>query len=58
MFNYDKKIVPKQLNPILTPKLQDEVNFFLKWGYLFNQDNTSNDRWATYKFLRWLVVVG
>ena len=38
MFNYDKKIVPKQLNPILTPKLQDEVNFFLKWGYLIIDD--------------------
>ena len=38
MFSYDKKIVPKQLNPILTPKLQDEVNFFLKWGYLIIDD--------------------
>ena len=34
MFNYDRKIVPKNLNPILTPELKNEVNFFLKWGYL------------------------
>jgi ectoine hydroxylase-related dioxygenase (phytanoyl-CoA dioxygenase family) len=38
MFNYDKKIIPKQLNPILTQELQDEVNFFLKWGYLIIDD--------------------
>ena len=34
MFNYDRKIIPKNLNPILSQELKDEVNFFLKWGYL------------------------
>jgi len=33
-------------------------NFCTNVVDLINQDNTSNDRWATYKFLRWLVVVG
>ena len=32
--DYDKNIVPKKLNPILSSELQNEVNFFLKWGYL------------------------
>jgi hypothetical protein len=31
---YDASIVPTQLNPELTPELEREVKFFLKWGYL------------------------
>ncbi|MBX3012802.1 MAG: phytanoyl-CoA dioxygenase family protein [Caldilineaceae bacterium] len=31
---YDTAIVPQQLNPTLTPELEQEVKFFLKWGYL------------------------
>ena len=32
--NYNKEIIPKKLNPDLDKKLEEEVNFFLKWGYL------------------------
>ena len=32
--NYNKEIIPKKLNPDLDKKLEKEVNFFLKWGYL------------------------
>ena len=31
-------------------------NFCTNAADLVNQDNISNDRWATYKFLSWLVV--
>ena len=31
-------------------------NFCTNAADLINQDNISNDRWATYKFLSWLVV--
>ena len=43
MLNYDRKIVPKHLNPILTQELKDEVNFFLKWGYLI-VNNALNEK--------------
>ena len=29
-----KPIIPVQLNPILTQELRNEVDFFMKWGYL------------------------
>ena len=32
--NYNKEIIPKKLIPDLDKKLEKEVNFFLKWGYL------------------------
>ena len=32
--DYNKEIIPKKLNPDLDKKLEKEVNFFLKWGYL------------------------
>jgi len=35
---FDPSIVPQQLNPTLTPELEREVNFFLKWGYLLIED--------------------
>ncbi|CAN5419152.1 hypothetical protein BH10CHL1_BH10CHL1_21860 [soil metagenome] len=31
---YDVAIMPAQLNPELTPDLEREVKFFMKWGYL------------------------
>lgn len=37
-FKYDKSIVPSKMNPDLSQELQDEVNFFLKWGYLIIDD--------------------
>ena len=43
MFDYDRKIIPKHLNPILTQELKDEVNFFLKWGYLI-VNNALNEK--------------
>ena len=43
MFNYDRKIIPKNLNPILSQELKDEVNFFLKWGYLI-VNNALNEK--------------
>ena len=47
MFNYDKKIVPKNLNPTLTPELKDEVSFFLKWGYLIINNALSEKEIST-----------
>ena len=35
---YDASIIPSRLNPPLTPELEREVNFFLKWGYLVVED--------------------
>ncbi len=35
---YEASIVPTQLNPELTPELEREVRFFLKWGYLVVED--------------------
>ena len=32
--NYDRKIVPKSMNPNLSQKDKDDLKFFLKWGYL------------------------
>jgi hypothetical protein len=40
---YDKKIIPNQLNPVISQELQNEVNFFLKWGYLI-VNNALNDK--------------
>ena len=36
--SYDRSIVPTALNPPLTAELQQEVGFFLKWGYLVVDD--------------------
>lgn len=30
----DFSIIPPQMNPLLTPELERDVQFFLKWGYL------------------------
>ncbi|MCE7985383.1 MAG: hypothetical protein DYG89_29770 [Caldilinea sp. CFX5] len=35
---YDSSIIPQRLNPMLTPALEQEVAFFLKWGYLVIED--------------------
>lgn len=34
----DSSIMPQQLNPTLTPELEREVNFFMKWGYLLIEE--------------------
>ena len=41
-YNYDRNIIPNQMNPILSKEEKEEVNFFLKWGYLVI-DNALND---------------
>lgn len=41
---FDPSIVPQQLNPTLTPELEQEVNFFLKWGYLIIEDALTMDQ--------------
>ena len=35
---YDSSIMPQHLNPTLTPELEREVNFFMKWGYLLIEE--------------------
>lgn len=35
---YDSSIMPQYLNPTLTPELEREVNFFMKWGYLLIEE--------------------
>ena len=35
---YDSSIMPQYLNPMLTPELEREVNFFMKWGYLLIEE--------------------
>ena len=35
---YDSSIMPQYLNPTLTPELEREVNFFMKWGYLLVEE--------------------
>ncbi len=30
----DHSIIPKTMNPVLSPELERDVQFFLKWGYL------------------------
>ena len=39
--SYDRAVVPTALNPALTPELQQEVSFFLKWGYLVVENAVS-----------------
>ena len=35
---YDSSIMPQYLNPTLTPELEREVSFFMKWGYLLIEE--------------------
>jgi ectoine hydroxylase-related dioxygenase (phytanoyl-CoA dioxygenase family) len=35
---YDSSIMPQHLNPTLTPELEREDNFFMKWGYLLIEE--------------------
>lgn len=39
---FDPSIIPTQMNPSLTPELQQEVDFFMKWGYLIVEDAMTN----------------
>ncbi|MEM7031254.1 MAG: phytanoyl-CoA dioxygenase family protein [Chloroflexota bacterium] len=45
--NSDFSIIPQYLNPTLTPEMQQEVDFFLKWGYLVVEDAITNDQLET-----------
>ena len=42
MSRFDPNVVPRALNPDISPALQQEVDFFLKWGYLII-DNALDD---------------
>lgn len=44
---YDVSIVPTQLNPELTPELEREVKFFMKWGYLVIENALTMDQVAS-----------
>ncbi|HRW11357.1 MAG TPA: phytanoyl-CoA dioxygenase family protein, partial [Caldilineaceae bacterium] len=41
---YDASVIPSRLNPTVTPELQQEVDFFLKWGYLVVDDAVTADQ--------------
>ena len=41
---YDPLTVPAALNPQLTPELDQEVRFFLKWGYLVVEEAVTADQ--------------
>ena len=48
---YDRTIVPKSMNPSIAENMKEELNFFLKWGYLvidnaLNQDEVNTIREA------------
>ena len=43
---YDVSIVPQQLNPELTPELECEVRFFMKWGYLVIENAITQEQVA------------
>jgi len=45
--SYDRSVVPAALNPPLTPALEQEVRFFLKWGYLVVDDAVTADQVET-----------
>ena len=42
--SYDRSVVPTALNPPLTAELDQEVRFFLKWGYLVVDDAVTADQ--------------
>jgi hypothetical protein len=42
--SYELSIVPTQLNPELTPELERDVAFFMKWGYLVVDDALSPEQ--------------
>ena len=42
--NYDRNIIPDQMNPILSNEEKKEVNFFLKWGYLIIDNALNGDQ--------------
>ena len=40
----DRSIIPQRLNPELSPELAQEVDFFLKWGYLVVEDAITQEQ--------------
>lgn len=44
---YDPSIIPSRMNPALTPERQQEVDFFLKWGYLIIEDALASEQVET-----------
>jgi ectoine hydroxylase-related dioxygenase (phytanoyl-CoA dioxygenase family) len=42
--SYNEAIVPLRMNPDLSPQLEREVRFFMKWGYLVVEDAISQQQ--------------
>ena len=40
----DQSIIPQTMNPVLSPNLEREVQFFLKWGYLIVENTLSQEQ--------------
>ena len=40
----DHSIIPQVMNPVLSPQLERDVQFFLKWGYLIVENAISQDQ--------------
>ena len=42
--DYNSEIVGSRMNPDLTPEIEREVSFFLKWGYLVVENALTSDQ--------------
>ncbi len=40
----DHSIIPQVMNPVLSPQLEQDVQFFLKWGYLIVENAISQEQ--------------
>ena len=49
-------IVPAQLNPELSAQLRQEVDFFVKWGYLVVEDALTEEEVDSVRGALFLVI--